>query len=105
MKARLVLTMLCTLGAQASFAAQSPAEITIRNFKFAPETLKVPVGTTVKWTNKDEDVHTVMSRTGLFVSSAMDTGDSFEYTFTKPGTYLIGCSLHPQMAETIVVEN
>jgi plastocyanin len=42
--------------------------------------------------------------TGLFVSGALDTDDKFSYTFTKPGTYVIACSLHPQMSETIVVE-
>ena len=104
MRRRIFLTMFCALGAQVSFASQPATDVTIRNFKFTPETLKVSVGTTVKWTNTDEDIHTVMSRTGLFVSSAMDTGDSFAYTFAKPGTYQIGCSLHPQMAETIVVE-
>jgi plastocyanin len=45
-----------------------------------------------------------MSATGLFASGALDTDDTFSYTFTKPGTYVVACSLHPQMSETIVVE-
>jgi plastocyanin len=98
-----ILFALSGLAAQAALAASAPG-VTIKDYKFAPETLKIGVGTTVTWTNKDADVHTVMSATGLFVSGALDTDDQYSYTFTKAGTYRIACSLHPQMSETIVVE-
>jgi plastocyanin len=95
--------MVCAAAMQAAGADQ-PAAVEIKNYHFVPETLKIPAGTTVTWTNKDDDVHTVMNAAGLFVSGALDTGDHYSYQFTKPGTYRLACSLHPQMAQTIVVE-
>jgi len=101
---KILFTALCLFTAQLSLAASAPTPVAIKDYKFAPAVVKIPVGGTITWTNKDADVHTVMSATGLFVSGALDTEDKFSYTFTKPGTYVIACSLHPQMSETIVVE-
>ena len=39
--------------------ASEAREVTIDNYTFSPGTLTVPVGTTVTWTNRDFDVHTV----------------------------------------------
>lgn len=101
---RILFTALCVFTAQLSLADSAPTAVAIKDYKFAPAVVKIPVGGTVTWTNKDTDVHTVMSATGLFVSGALDIDDRFSYTFTKAGTYVIACSLHPQMSETIVVE-
>jgi len=79
-------------------------QINIFNYKFDPETATVPAGTTVTWTNKDEIPHTVASSDkGFKGSSGLDTGDSYSYTFDKPGTYKYYCTLHPFMTGTIVV--
>jgi hypothetical protein len=48
--------------------------------------------------------NTVTSATRLFKSIALDTNDSYSFTFTEPGTYEYFCSLHPRMTGTIVVE-
>jgi plastocyanin len=37
-------------------------------------------------------------------SQALDTDDSFSFTFTTPGTYQYFCYVHPHMTGTIVVE-
>lgn len=78
--------------------------VVAKSFMFAPTTLTVSVGTTVTWSNQDEEPHTVVSDTGLFRSGALDTSDSFSFTFTKTGTYRFICSIHPQMIGTIVVQ-
>jgi plastocyanin len=64
----------------------------------------VKTGTTVTWKNQDDIPHTVASSTRLFKSKALDTDDSFSFTFSEPGTYEYFCSLHPHMAGSIVVE-
>jgi plastocyanin len=64
----------------------------------------VKVGSTVTWTNLDDEPHTVFSDAGLFRSSALDTKDSFSYKFDKAGTYHYLCTIHPRMVGTIVVE-
>jgi plastocyanin len=96
-------------GSQAAGAPQSNApkavEIKIDNFTFGPMTLIVAAGTTVTWTNNDDVPHTVVSDdTTTFKSKALDTGDKFSYTFTKPGKYPYFCSVHPKMMAEIVVQ-
>jgi plastocyanin len=80
------------------------AGITIDNFAFGPQTLTVPVGATVTWTNSDDIPHTAVSIDGLFKSKVLDTDDKFSYTFTKPGTYAYYCTIHPKMTGTILVK-
>ena len=60
-------------------------------------------GSTVTWTNKDDEPHTVASEGGLFRSAALDTNESFSFRFDKPGTYRYTCSIHPRMTGTVVV--
>lgn len=80
------------------------AAVKIDNFSFGPQTLTVPVGTTVTWTNRDDIPHTVVSTDGVFKSKVRDTDETFSYTFTKAGTYTYFCSVHPKMTGTIVVQ-
>jgi len=86
-------------------APATTVEVKIDNFTFAPGTLTVTAGTTVKWVNRDDIPHTVVSEDkSTFKSKAMDTDDSFTYTFTKPGTYTYFCSIHPKMVGKVVVQ-
>jgi len=80
------------------------AEVKIDNFSFGPQTVTVPVGATVTWTNRDDIPHTVVSTEGVFKSKVRDTDETFSYTFTKAGTYPYFCSVHPKMTGTIVVK-
>jgi plastocyanin len=87
-------------------AAAAPEGSTIvmaKDFMFAPTSLTVVAGSTVTWTNKDDEPHTVVSEGGLFRSAALDTNESFSFRFDKPGTYRYMCTIHPRMAGTIVV--
>jgi len=87
-------------------AAVQPNTVAIDNFAFGPQTLTVAPGTTVSWVNKDDEPHTVVSADDpkLFKSGALDTNDSFAFTFSKPGTYKYFCSIHPHMTGTVVVK-
>ena len=82
----------------------SPNEVRVDNFSFAPETLTVPVNSTVTWVNKDDVPHVIASNDGLFKSKGLDTDDKYSYTFTKAGTYPYYCSIHPKMVGKIVVQ-
>jgi len=83
----------------------SIVEVKIDNFTFAPMDLTVAVGTTVKWINRDDIPHTVVSEDKTtFKSKAMDTDESFSYTFNQPGTYTYFCSIHPKMVAKIIVK-
>ena len=79
--------------------------ISIDNFTFNPPTLTVKAGTKVTWTNKDDIPHGIASANNAFTrSKALDTDDSFTFTFTTPGTYQYFCYIHPHMTGTIVVQ-
>lgn len=85
-------------------AARAPAAVVIHNFHFVPETLTVTAGTTVTWTNSDSDVHTVTDRGRTFHSGALDSKDTFSYTFMKPGAFTYSCTFHPMMVGRIIVK-
>lgn len=78
--------------------------VQIRNFAFVPAIVTVQPGTTVTWTNADEDPHSVVANDKGFRSRALDTGDSYSFTFTKAGDYGYFCSLHPHMTGKIIVK-
>ena len=86
-------------------AAQDAANvITIDNFTFTPPELTVAVGTTVKWVNHDDIPHLVVNKDKAFRSKALDTDDSFSYTFTSAGTFDYFCGLHPHMVGKVIVK-
>src|ERR1700731_2357960 len=80
------------------------AEVKIDNFSFGPQSVTVPVGATVTWTNRDDIPHTVVSTEGVFKSKVRDTDEKFSYTFAKAGTYPYYCTIHPKMTGQIVVQ-
>jgi plastocyanin len=100
----LAASLLAGMVAAQSQNKAAAAEVTIDNFSFGPNTQTVAAGTTVRWTNRDDIPHTVVSDDKSFKSKALDTDEQFTYTFTKPGTYSYFCSLHPKMTAKVVVQ-
>ena len=80
--------------------------MTIDNYSFTPSTLTIAIGTTVTWTNRDSEVHTVVADDSApsFRSAGLDTDDSFSFTFSQAGAYSYHCSLHPHMTGKIIVQ-
>ena len=87
-------------------AAPAPpaAAVAIDNFTFRNPVVTVKPGTTVTWTNGDDIPHTVVSKTGVFKSKVLDTGDKFSFTFAKPGQFVYFCSIHPMMIGKVIVK-
>jgi amicyanin len=77
--------------------------IEIADFAFQPGTVTITVGDTVTWTNRDPVVHTATSTAGAFDSGELGTGESYQVTFTEPGTFDYLCTPHPSMTGRIVV--
>jgi len=90
--------------AYGAIAAQEPNEVVIDNFTFGPPELTVAVGTTVKWVNHDDIPHNVVNKDKVFRSKALDTDDSFSFTFASAGTFDYFCGLHPHMQGKIIVK-
>jgi plastocyanin len=77
---------------------------------YDPQDITVSIGTTVKWINNDDTIHTVTSGTpeggpsGIFDSSIIDAGAIFEYTFRTPETIDYYCIVHPWMIGSVTAE-
>jgi plastocyanin len=97
------LAVVAAMASQMTSARCEDTIVTIDNFTFSPPQLVVKTGTTVTWKNQDDIPHTVVSA-GKFKSKALDTDDSYSFTFTAIGDYTYFCSLHPHMTGTIKVE-
>jgi plastocyanin len=87
------------------FASPSPSApvstgvvaIAYRNIAIAPDTLRVKVGSTIKWTNFDSVAHNVTSERGpqKFASKTFGEGKTFELKVTTPGVINYECTIHP----------
>jgi len=78
-------------------------QVKISNFAFTPQELTVKPGTTVTFENDDDIPHLVVATDGSFRSKALDTGDKYAFTFSKPGDFAYFCGLHPHMQGKITV--
>lgn len=95
--------LLLPAGIAPARAAAEETTVKIDNFTFNPAELKIAAGSVVKWINEDDIPHTVVATNLAFKSKALDTGDTFTFTFATPGRFTYFCSLHPHMKATIVV--
>jgi quinohemoprotein ethanol dehydrogenase len=90
-------------------SAISVDHVNIVDFAFNPGTIIVPPGTTVTWTNTGAQPHSATSTVSetnptKFDSGIMTPGQSYSYTFTKPGTYDYFCVPHPFMRGKVIVD-
>lgn len=81
-------------------------KVRIGNFAFAPATVTVAAGTTLRWVNDDDVPHIVIGvdRDTPIKSPPLDTDDEYTVVLDKPGTYKYFCSLHPHMVGTVLVQ-
>jgi plastocyanin len=97
------------------------ASVTMSEYKFSPETVRVAVGSAVAWNNNGTTSHTSTSdTTGIWNSNAINPpgppppscpyppcdgtpGGSFQYTFSTAGTYPYHCAFHETLGMKGVV--
>ncbi len=76
--------------------------VNITSAGYDPAIISIPSGTMVTWMNTDTVSHTVTSDVGYFYSS-LDSGQSFNYTFSTPGSYNYHDPDNASMRGTVVV--
>lgn len=122
-KAKWVPWVAAALSAAAAPAAPAFQEsgkvitVGIEQLAFGPGTVRVPVGTTIRWVNREPVPHTVVSgapqgtgRTSeeepgdLFQSATLGQGDAFEFTVRRKRAIPYYCGIHPFMTGVILVE-
>jgi len=96
--------------ASQSAAAASGTVVKLSGFAFVPTSLTVSVGTKVTFENMDSTDHTVTNgkdgtpdANALF-NQTVHSGSSFDFTFTKAGTYNVTCMIHHSMNMTVTVQ-
>ena len=77
--------------------------VDIKADDYQPGGLRIRVGDTVRWVNRDGVTHTVSAYDGAFDSGPMHMGGVFSHTFSEPGAYRYTCDLHLEMSGAIVV--
>ena len=76
---------------------------------YLPPSVSINTGDTISWDNVDTAAHTVTSGTpadgpdGIFDSSLLMGGASFEVTFDESGSYDYFCMVHPWMIGDVQV--
>jgi plastocyanin len=80
-------------------------DVEMQDYRFAEADLTIPVGTTVRWTNRGQAPHTATAEDGTFATEQLATGASASHTFVTPGTFDYVCALHPDMTGTITVRD
>jgi len=88
----------------------STPSVSLKNTAYNPNSITVHVGTTVTWTNNDSGIpHTVTSGTpsapsGTFDAGTLNSGQSFQFTFSSAGTFAYFCRIHgAAMTGTVTV--
>jgi len=79
------------------------ASVSIQNFAFVPDTVRIKVGQTITWTNKDTAPHTATALAGAFNSTNLITNQTYQFTFTTAGTFSYHCLVHPMMTTAYVI--
>ena len=88
-------------------AAAKPGRYRIytHNKQFEPESMVIPLGSTISFPNQDEILHNVFSVTpkSSFDLGIYGEGKSAEYTFKQTGLVLINCNVHHAMQANVLV--
>jgi plastocyanin len=82
-----------------------PAVLTIhiKDFKYDPTPAKIHVGDRVTFVNDDDEPHTVTAIDKSYDSEGLDTNNTWQHVYAKPGTYKYFCELHPYMKAVVIV--
>jgi plastocyanin len=78
-------------------------KINISGYAFVNNSITVPSGTTITWTNNDGVAHTVTADGGSFDSGNIASGATWSHTFSATGTFTYHCSYHTYMKGTVVI--
>lgn len=108
------LLILACSGALAQLACSPGRDITapragtvlvdIRDNFFQTNTVTVPRGGYVRWTNRGQELHSVTGDAPSLRSPLMPPTTWFEAHFEQSGTYNYECSVHEEMTGTVIVQ-
>ena len=86
--------------------AEQTVEVVIQNYRYQPQVVRIKVGDTVKWVNREK-------RTSNSVVCPVEQGgeserffpeESWQRRFDAPGRYPYHCGPHPEMTGVVEVD-
>jgi len=89
--------------AEGGEGAAMAVQVEMRTMTFNPKRIEVAAGSTVRWTNNDQLVHTITADDRSWDSGPIEPGKTWTHTFTQPGEYAFHCTPHPFMKAVVVV--
>jgi plastocyanin len=104
---RKLLTLAVLIAAVFAIPAMAAGTKTssLKDDYFTKSKLTVTKGTTVKWTWKTGDKHTVTELSGKWGSKGETRKGTFTHKFAKKGKFTVYCLVHPvEMRQRIVVK-
>lgn len=87
-------------------AGGETVSVDMRDIVYVPKNLVVSPGTTVRWTNSDDLIHTVTKTSGpgpAFDSGDVMPGSTYEQKFEEPGRVDYVCTLHHGQRGSVTV--
>ena len=96
--------LLAACAPQAAAEPVATSEVNLPpSYRFEPEVITVPDGTTVTWTNNDNFTHNVRLIDDGGDVLELPPGESVSFTFTGAGEHHYDCSFHPTDMTGVVV--
>ncbi len=84
--------------------SQEPGVVSIREFAFSPDRLRVAVGTTIEVRNEDDAPHTLTAEDRSFDTGTLEKDASKTITIERSGTFPYVCTIHQYMKGELVAE-
>ncbi len=78
-------------------------KVSIVEFAYDPDPVRIEEGGKVIWVNHDAAPHTATADDGSFDTGAIEQGKLESESFKQPGTYTYFCEIHPDMHGTVEV--
>jgi plastocyanin len=83
--------------------AEDAHVIVQRDRAFHPGEITIAAGTALTFTNNDEFIHQIYSE-DFFDTDEREPGQSVTETFTRAGTFVVRCHIHPKMSLVVHVK-
>jgi plastocyanin len=84
-----------------------PVTVSMRGDLFLPDVITIAAGMTVVWSNDEDDPtdkHNAIAVNGNFTSPDMVGGETWSFTFDRPGRYQYYCDWHESMYGWVIVQ-
>jgi plastocyanin len=78
--------------------------VSVDNFRYAPDPIRITVGDAIRWRNDDPVPHTATARDGSFDTGLFIGGRTTDaITFSTAGSFEYFCETHPEMTGRVIV--